>query len=58
MKILANDGISKSGENLLKSAGVSSGSFCISPFLGSISNGNASASNFLNPRFVFAFDDL
>lgn len=42
---------------LFKSAGLSSG-FFISPFLGSISNGNASASNFLKPCLVFALDDL
>lgn len=35
--------------NLFKSAGLSSG-FFISPFLGSISNGNASASNFFRFR--------
>lgn len=43
--------------NLFKSAGLSSG-FFISPVLGSISNGSASASNFLKSRFVFALDDL
>ena len=48
----------KNLSNLLKSAGLSSGSFCISPFLGSIREGRAFANNFLNPRLLFALDDL